>query len=42
MSPALANLATEILFSGESSIDIGFMNPARFLHEGSTLERLPL
>jgi sarcosine oxidase len=42
MSPALAYLATEILFSGEASIDIEFMNPARFLHEGSALERLPL
>jgi sarcosine oxidase len=42
MSPALANLAIEILFSGESSIDIEYMNPARFLYKGSTIETLPL
>ena len=42
MSPALAHLASEILFTGESSIDIEFMHPARFLDEGSVLGRLPL
>jgi sarcosine oxidase len=42
MASSLGAVAADLLADGQTGTDVSFMNPARFLPPGATVESLPV